>query len=109
MKEKYLKKKLENLVLEFKNYGYTFTSFENSKYGNYKKEDADWNDKDLLHIKHVHSNIEAINTFITDKFASTIQFIKVPILFNMEFPIVVLNYDHKGYSNTFVATFVRMF
>ena len=59
----------------------------------------------MLHIKHVHSNIEAINTFITDKFASTIQFIKVPILFNMEFPIVVLNYDHKGYSNTFVATF----
>ena len=105
MKNNHLKKKPEDLVSELKNYGYKFTSFETTKLGDYKKEDADWNDKDLLHIKNVHSKIDAVNTYVSDEFASTIQFIKIPMLLNIEFPIVVLNYDTKDYFNTFVATF----
>ena len=97
------KKKINNLVTEFKNKGFIFTNFKIEFKGNYHPDDADWNDKDVLHVNHVHANVSQIPPYIDDQICTSIQFVIIPII-KIQIPIIVLNYEVEKYKNIFVST-----
>ena len=97
------KKNINNLVSEFKNKGYVFTNFKIESEGNYHPDDADWNDKDVLHVNHVHTNVSQIPPYIDDQICTSIQFVIIPII-KIQIPIIVLNYELGKYKNIFVST-----
>ena len=74
------KKSFKEMVssLEEENYGFNYFNVETI--GDYFPEDADWNYKDIIHPKLIHSGFSAIQAFASNDIACAINLQKIPFL-----------------------------
>ena len=78
-----LKQSAEQIKNNLSNEGVTFKSFTLTSEGDYAFDDADWNYKDIPHLKHVHNLVESHPTFASDNQVNHIIFQKIPPFFKV--------------------------
>ena len=81
--------------------GLVFHEFEIHLEGNYKAADADWNYKDVPHLKFMHPGIQPVVGMIEDNKLITINLQK---LFGLWLPMAVVNYHPSGQPQTYFTT-----
>lgn len=84
--------------------GLRFSSFSLEDVGPYSAADAEWNYKDVPHLRHVHALVEAIIADVDDSSIATINLQKVGPL---RVPLALYNYSHTPSSQVyFTAAFI---
>lgn len=97
-----LKRTQKELVEQLKqSEGYLFSEFELVHTGRYEISDADWNYKDVPHLRQVHKLVEGYPSYIGDDFISAILVQKV---FGLKFPAVIFNYESGKHRQTYYIT-----
>lgn len=99
-----IKQSAESIKNNLKNDGVEFKSFVLSSEGQYDFDDADWNYKDIPHLKHVHDLVESLPTFATDEQVNHIIFQKIPPFFRV--PMCVTNYDYNKDTQIYYTSFL---
>ena len=70
--------------------------------GEYSRDDADWNYKDVPHLNIVHSQVDSLQAWIAQEAIATINFQKI---FFLTIPMVVFNYDAGKYNQVYFTSF----
>jgi len=99
-----IKQSAESIKNNLKKDGVEFKSFILSSEGKYNFDDADWNYKDIPHLKHVHDLVESFPTFATDEQVNHIIFQKIPPFFRV--PMCVTNYDYNQDTQVYYTSFL---
>ena len=84
-------------------YNYKFDTFTVASFGEYNKEDSDWNYKDVPHLNIVHQNVDSVQAFISDKVAGSVNTQKIPF-FGFKFPMTLINYEYENYNQVYFST-----
>jgi nitrite reductase/ring-hydroxylating ferredoxin subunit len=79
-------------------------SFSLKSQGKYEPEDADWNYKDIPHLKMVHKNINNHLVVGEDDFLASIAFQK--ILWKFKIPLCLMNYDYDKTTQIYYTSFL---
>jgi nitrite reductase/ring-hydroxylating ferredoxin subunit len=91
----------KQIVAKLEPEGFYFREFTLSHEGDYAVDDADWNYKDVPHLRVVHELAESILTVMGDDIATTINTQK---MFGMKFPLALVNYESGENSQTYYST-----
>jgi len=98
------KKSFKEMVssLEEENYGFNYFNVETI--GDYFPEDADWNYKDIIHPKLIHSGFSALQAFASNDIACGINLQKIPFL-GFSIPLLIINYEYSKFNQTYFTSF----
>jgi hypothetical protein len=84
--------------------GYIHDKFDLVSEGRFSVEDADWNYKDIPHLKMVHKLIDNNIVYGTDKFLASIAFQRLFGIFKL--PLCLINYDYNKDSQVYYTSFL---
>ena len=70
-------KNLNEIIKVCKQHGLIFSTFSLSSVGKYYKDDADWNYKDVPHLKEMHKQVDDVVIKAEDRMMSSIFFQKI--------------------------------
>src|SRR5439155_6727381 len=96
-----VKRSRDELVTRLKLEGFFFSDFTMVSEGNYTVEDADWNYKDIPHLRHVHKLAESIPCLIQDDLVSVVVIQKVLCF---RFPLSVFVYEPSPNMQIYYTT-----
>ena len=92
----------DGIIGALKKNGFFFSKFTLYSNGNWDFDDADWNYKDIPHLKHVHKLIEAHPSYINDDFISSVGVQKIPPF--IKIPITLTIYDTSPSELTYYSS-----
>lgn len=99
-----MRRSADDLVRALSREGLRFSAFSLEHIGPYSAADAEWNYKDVPHLRHVHALVEAIIADVDDSSIATVNLQKVGPL---RIPLALYNYSHSPSSQVyFTAAFV---
>ncbi len=93
----------DQLISNLKKEGLSFSEFSLIHEGNYTTDDADWNYKDVPHLKHVHELVDATFAAMQDDLITTINVQKV---LGIKLPLSVVNYQSGKNEQTYYTTWL---
>ncbi len=91
------------LIKNLEKEGLKFSCFSLIHEGVYAAADADWNYKDVPHLKYVHNLVNAYMSAVSDDFVATINAQKT---FGMKLPLCVFNYQSGPNAQTYYTTWL---
>ena len=98
------KKSFKEMVVSLEEQNYSFSYFNADTEGDYFPDDADWNYKDIIHPKQIHSGFNGLQAYASDDIACAINLQKIPF-FGISIPLLVINYEYSKFNQTYFTSF----
>ena len=98
------KKSFVDLINLLKKENYNFKLFQAETTGNFLPEDSDWNYKDVVHAKFVHSGLSTVQACALDDVTSSINLQKLPF-FGLTIPLVCIMYEQSRFNQIYFTSF----
>jgi Rieske [2Fe-2S] domain len=98
-----MRRNREQLIVQLKGQGLSFSSFSLEHEGNYAAADAEWNYKDIPHLHCVHELVEAIISHVS---AGEIATINIQKVLGLKLPLAVFNYSFDERTQIYYTTFL---
>jgi nitrite reductase/ring-hydroxylating ferredoxin subunit len=95
------KLRYDSIVRKLKKEGLRFSEFSLVTEGEYSRDDADWNYKDVPHLHHVHHLAEAYPLVIGDEVICNIN---LQCILGIWFPIALIIYEMEKYRQVYATT-----
>lgn len=96
-----MKASRERLVNQLQSEGLAFCNFSLVSEGNYSVADADWNYKDIPHLRHMHELVEAVPAVVDrEQYASVV----LQRLFGIRVPLSVMSYQVAPHALLYYMT-----
>lgn len=96
-----MKASRERLVSQLQNEGLAVSSFSLVSEGAYAVADADWNYKDIPHLRHMHELVEAVPVLVDREEYASVVLQKV---FGIRLPLSVTTYEATPHSLLYYMT-----
>lgn len=96
--------KYDQIIKKIENQGFVRRKLVLTSLGNYHPDDADWNYKDIPHLKYIHKLIDNDIVLGNDKQLSSIAFQRFFGIFRI--PMCLTNYDHDENSQIYYTSFL---
>src|SRR5829696_8919203 len=81
--------------------GHHFRTVRVETEGEYQIADVDWNNKDVLHLNHVHRWVDDVTCVVDRDLQATVSLQKV---LGIQFPLVLVHYDSGPNHQTHFLT-----
>jgi nitrite reductase/ring-hydroxylating ferredoxin subunit len=102
-----LRLKPEEIVAHMEREGYRFSRFSLRQEGAYAPSDADWNQKDVVHVNFVHPTVRSCVTVVEPE-TSTVIFNQSSL--GLRFPLAITSYQHSdGAQLSYFSLFFFIF
>lgn len=86
-----------------RNEGLVFRTFELTHEGDYTVDDADWNYKDVPHLKHIHQLVDAYPSWLGD---SAVAAVIVQKALGLKIPLTLFNFENEPNRQTYHTSFL---
>ncbi len=97
-----IKHRQNELIRNLSAIGYRFRSFTLTEEGDHSADDASWNYKDIIHLEHVHGNVDAYPSYVSDKVLATIYHQRI---LGFRLPLTLINYISEPGYQTYHTSF----
>lgn len=96
-----IKKTRKNIISGLEKENFVFHQFQMHHEGNYTIADADWNYKDIPHMRYVHELADAVPTYIDDNTIASVVVQKIP---GFKIPLSVFIYENSPTSQLYYTS-----